>query len=125
MKDKIDYQHLIDTGEIRNMETKYDKLIRFFLILAIITLVSIILHSVARAETVEVTASVPCNPYNCEFTTDGNRGGSGEVMGTPFNAVMVNFEPLVIRFETPYTYWFVGEEGIIPDLQALSIYLAQ
>lgn len=104
---------------------KYDTLIRWFLILAIISLITIIFTTGANAQTVEVSASVPCNPYNCEFTTDGNRGGSGTVMGTPFTAYMVNEEPPVIRFETPDNYWFVGEKGIIEDIKALSIYLAQ
>lgn len=106
---------------------KYDILIRFFLILGIISLVLIIFSTGVNAEEVEVTASVPCNPYNCTFTVDGNRGGSGEVMGTPFTAYMVIDSPEIVRFETPYSFWFVTDKGVIEaptDIQALSIYLA-
>lgn len=100
-------------------------IIKWFLILALITL-GLTLAGSVHANDVRVTASVPCNPYNCEFVIDGNRGGTGEVMGTPFTATMVISEPEIVKFQTPYLFWYVTDKGIIwaeTNIQALSIYL--
>lgn len=111
------------------MKTKIKTLRHWFTVVLIIILFFLVLGE-ARAQSVQtsvtVTAGVECNPYNCDFVVDGNRGGEGYVMGTYFYAEKVIENPDIVRFETFLSTWYVTDKGIIyadSDTQALSIYL--